>query len=82
MQPLGSPIRSLNNTNVNGVIQKLSIKEHVIQRSTAGFWSESERVVQEVYNAMPFLLVDNDSQVEILDPLAADMIGIFQPRNI
>nr|CAD7416643.1 unnamed protein product [Timema poppensis] len=37
VKAIGSPIKSLNSSNVSGVVQKLSIKEHVMTRSTAGF---------------------------------------------
>lgn len=56
VKPLGHPIISSKNPKVSGVVQLLSIKEHVIQRSTAGAWSEHERIIQEVHNVMPFVL--------------------------
>lgn len=62
---------------MTGVVQLLRIKEHVIQRSTTGFWADSERVVQEVHNVMPFSLCCKGVHVEISDPLAADVLGDF-----
>lgn len=38
VKPLGEPLTSINNRKITGVIQKLKIKEHVVTRSTAGFW--------------------------------------------
>lgn len=38
MKPLGEPLRSINKKDVTGVIQKLSIQEHVVARTSAGFW--------------------------------------------
>lgn len=35
---LGPPIRSQSSPDVTGVIQRLSLKEHTIARSSAGFW--------------------------------------------
>lgn len=75
VKPLGNPIVSINNPNVSGVVQLLRIKEHVVQRSTTGFWADSERTIQEVHNVMPFALETRGVQVEICDPLAADVLG-------
>lgn len=72
---MGNPIISANNPTISGVVQSLSIKEHVIQRSTTGFWSDQERTIQEVQNIMPFVLKSNSFEVEVLDPLAADVLG-------
>ncbi|CAH1375065.1 mitochondrial E3 ubiquitin protein ligase 1-like [Tenebrio molitor] len=76
VKPLGKPIVSSNNPNVTGVVQLLRIKEHVIQRSTTGFWSDSERIVQEVHNVMPFAVNNKGVQVEVADPLAADVLDM------
>jgi len=54
----------------------LRIREHVIQRSTAGFWSDHERVIQEVHNVMPFVLENGKFKVEIADPVAADILDM------
>lgn len=75
VKPLGNPIISNNNPSVTGVVQLLRIKEHVIQRSTTGFWSDSERTIQEVHNYMPFALETKGLQVEVVDPLGADILG-------
>lgn len=75
VKPIGNPIISSNNPKVSGVIQLLSIKEHVIQRSTAGFWSEHERLIQETHNIMPFVIESKGYNVEIVDPLAAEVLG-------
>lgn len=75
VKPIGNPIVSVNNASITGVVQLLSIKEHTIQRSTTGFWSDQERVIQEVHNVMPFILENKGFQVEVADPLAADVLG-------
>ena len=36
--PLGKPFRSVHDQWITGVIQKFSVKEHVVARTTAGFW--------------------------------------------
>lgn len=77
MKPIGNPIVSTSNAKVTGVVQLLSIKEHVVQRSTAGFWSDHERTIQEVQNVMPFALQANGQSVEVVDPLAADILGSY-----
>jgi len=38
VEALGTPITSVKNQNITGTIQKLSVKEHVVTRSSAGFW--------------------------------------------
>lgn len=75
VKPLGKPIVSNNNPNVTGVVQLLRIKEHVLQRTTTGFWSDSERIVQEVHNVMPFSISSKGVHIEVADPLAADVLG-------
>lgn len=88
VQPLGNPIVSIKNPEISGVVQLLSIKEHVVQRSTAGAWSEHERIIQEVHNVMPFVLENNGYKVEVVDPLAAEVLDldvisdIFKPSKL
>lgn len=60
---------------MQGVIQSLKIKEHVVQRSSAGFWSDSERTIQEVHNVIPFGLGGKGTVVEVVDPLVAEYLG-------
>ncbi|XP_019868962.2 mitochondrial E3 ubiquitin protein ligase 1 [Aethina tumida] len=76
VNPLGNPIVSNNNPNASGVVQLIRIKEHVVQRSTTGFWADSERTIQEVHNFMPFTLKNNSMQVEIVDPLSAEVLDM------
>ena len=38
VKALGTPITSVNNENITGTIQKLSLKEHVVARGSAGYW--------------------------------------------
>ncbi|ENN73297.1 hypothetical protein D910_08984 [Dendroctonus ponderosae] len=76
VKPIGVPIISSNNPNVSGVIQSLKIKEHVVQRSTSGFWSDSERTIQEVHNVIPFGLESKGVVVEVVDPLVAEYLDM------
>ncbi|XP_043282929.1 mitochondrial E3 ubiquitin protein ligase 1 [Venturia canescens] len=74
--PLGKPFRSINNDAVTGVIQKLSVKEHVVARTTAGFWSDQENTMQEIYNSMPFALRRGQYKVEVHDAVSAEILDM------
>lgn len=76
VKPLGAPLTSINNKKVTGVVQKLKIKEHVVARTTAGFWSDQERTVHKVYNTVPFVLQRGSHYVEVLEPLSADILDM------
>lgn len=84
--PLGKSLRSINNKDVTGVIQKLTLKEHVVARTSAGFWSDQERTVQEVYNKIPFALCNGSYKVEVIDAMAAEVLDmdtisdVFEPK--
>ena len=75
VKPISNAIKSYSNEKVTGVVQKLSIKEHVIARSVTGFWSNDLRTVSEMYNVTPFFISGNKIDVEIIDPLEANIIG-------
>ncbi|XP_076232244.1 mitochondrial E3 ubiquitin protein ligase 1 [Calliopsis andreniformis] len=81
VKPLGKPLNSINNKKITGVIQKLKIKEHVVARTTAGFWSDQERTVHKVYNTVPFVLQHNSHVVEVLEPLSADILDLDVVSN-
>ncbi|XP_066252969.1 mitochondrial E3 ubiquitin protein ligase 1-like [Euwallacea similis] len=76
VKSIGVPIISGNNPKVSGVIQCLKIKEHVVQRSSSGFWSDSERTIQEVHNVIPFGLESKGIVVEVVDPLIAEYLDM------
>lgn len=63
VKPIGNPIISSSNPKVKGVVQLLSIKEHVVQRGAMGAWAEQERPIQEVHNVMPFVLENKGYKV-------------------
>lgn len=79
--PLGKPLTSINDTKITGVVQKLKIKEHVVARSTAGFWSDQEHTVHKVYNTVPFALKHGTKTVEVLEPLSADILDLDVVSN-
>lgn len=76
VKPLGKPLSSINNKKLTGVVQKLKIKEHVVARTTAGFWSDQERTVHKVYNTVPFVLQRGPHAVEVIEPLLADILDM------
>ncbi|EFN86310.1 Mitochondrial ubiquitin ligase activator of nfkb 1 [Harpegnathos saltator] len=76
VKPLGEPLQSINKKHVLGVIQKLSIKEHVIARTSAGFWSDQTRTMQKIFNVIPFVLKKDSFSVEVIDPLSADILDL------
>ncbi|KAL0106086.1 hypothetical protein PUN28_016072 [Cardiocondyla obscurior] len=85
VKPLGESLQSINKKDVTGVIQKLSVREHVIARTSAGYWSDQERTIHQVCNTVPFVLKNGWHSVEITDPLSADILDLdvisdnFQP---
>ncbi|XP_020710349.2 mitochondrial E3 ubiquitin protein ligase 1 [Athalia rosae] len=76
IKPLGEPLHSVNNKVLTGVVQKLSVKEHVVARTTTGFWSDQERTIQEAYNSVPFVLQRGHYKVEVVDALAAEILDL------
>ncbi|KAG7306953.1 hypothetical protein JYU34_007077 [Plutella xylostella] len=87
VKPLGAPITSNYNQSVTGVVQRLTIKEHVIARTLAGFWSDQTRTIHEVCNAAPFVLSNGKYSIEVVDALAADLLDMdvisdkFEPMS-
>ncbi|XP_011312013.1 mitochondrial ubiquitin ligase activator of nfkb 1 [Fopius arisanus] len=73
---LGKPLYGVHDKSISGVVQKLSVKEHVVARTTAGFWSDQERTMQEIYNTVPFALRQGKHSVEILEPLSAEILDM------
>lgn len=54
---------------------RLTIKEHVIARTSAGFWSDQTRTIHEVCNSTPFVLNNGKYSIEVVDALAAELLG-------
>lgn len=76
VKSMGAPLKSFNMSDVSGVIQKLTLKEHIVTRRSSGFWQESERAIQEVCNSVPFVLKTEGGEVEILDALSSDILDL------
>ncbi|KAL0272034.1 UNVERIFIED_CONTAM: hypothetical protein PYX00_005161 [Menopon gallinae] len=89
VKALSPAIRSIHNPHISGVIQKHSIKEHVVSRSSSGFWTESQRTINEVFNSIPFAVVTKKGslEIEVIDPFAAKILDLevisdkFDPSN-
>ncbi|VVC96616.1 unnamed protein product [Leptidea sinapis] len=87
VKPLGNPITSNYNQTVTGVIQRLTIKEHVVARTSAGFWSDQTRTIHEVCNSTPFVLCNGKYSIEVIDALAAELLDLdvisdkFEPMS-
>ncbi|XP_051552956.1 mitochondrial ubiquitin ligase activator of nfkb 1-A [Myxocyprinus asiaticus] len=73
VQPIGEPLRSQFQEGSVGVIQKLLLREHkLVWNSLARTWTDSERVLHQRVNAVPFnLLGVNNAFVRVLCPLEA-----------
>ncbi|KAM0734939.1 Mitochondrial E3 ubiquitin protein ligase 1 [Formica fusca] len=76
VKPLGESLQSINKKDVTGVIQKFRVSEHVIARTSTGFWSAHERIIQKIYRVVPFVLQRGWYSVEIIDPLSADILDL------
>ncbi|KAL0966474.1 hypothetical protein UPYG_G00295710 [Umbra pygmaea] len=73
VQPVGEPLRSQFQEGSVGVVQKLMLREHkLVWNSLARTWTDSERVLHQRVNAVPFSLVGADqATVRVLCPLEA-----------
>lgn len=76
VKPIGKPLTGINGKYISAVIQKLKIKEHVVVRTTTGFWSDQKRAIYKIYNTVPFGLQRGSYSVEILEPLSADILDL------
>lgn len=54
---------------------RLTIKEHVIARTSAGFWSDQTRTIHEACNSTPFVLSNGKYTIEVVDALASELLG-------
>ncbi|XP_059201104.1 mitochondrial ubiquitin ligase activator of nfkb 1-A isoform X2 [Centropristis striata] len=73
VQPVGEPLTSPFQKEFVGVLQKFMLKEHrLVWNSLSHTWTDSERVVHQRVNAVPFVLVgSNETAVRVLCPLQA-----------
>ncbi|KAG8212648.1 hypothetical protein J437_LFUL018871 [Ladona fulva] len=89
VKAIGIPIDSTSAKGVTGVIQKVTVREHVASKGSHGFWSDSKRIIQETNNSVPFALVGKlGGAIEVLDaPTQAEMLELstisdkFQPSE-
>ncbi|KAJ8011583.1 hypothetical protein DPEC_G00059760 [Dallia pectoralis] len=73
VHPVGEPLRSQFQEGSVGVVQKLMLREHkLVWNNLARTWTDSERVLHQRVNAIPFNLVGLDqASVRVLCPLEA-----------
>uniref|UniRef100_A0AAY5KYQ0 RING-type E3 ubiquitin transferase n=2 Tax=Esox lucius TaxID=8010 RepID=A0AAY5KYQ0_ESOLU len=73
VHPVGEPLRSQFQEGNVGVMQKLMLREHkLVWNNLARTWTDSERVLHQRVNAVPFNLVGSDKAcVRVLCPLEA-----------
>ncbi|KAF3699288.1 Mitochondrial ubiquitin ligase activator of nfkb 1-A [Channa argus] len=73
VQPVGEPLISSYQKEIAGVLQKFMLSEHrLVWNSLSNTWKDSERVVHQRVNAVPFMLVgSDDTSVKVLCPLHA-----------
>lgn len=90
VKAIGVPIDSSSAQGITGVIQKITVREHVVSKGSHGFWNDSKRIVQETNNSVPFVLVGKSegTKIEVLDaPTHAEMLELttisdrFQPTE-
>ncbi|KAL2097038.1 hypothetical protein ACEWY4_006245 [Coilia grayii] len=73
VQPTGEPLRSQFQEGSVGVIQRLVLREHkLVWSNLARTWTDSERVLHQRVDTVPFKLVGPDqASVRVLCPLEA-----------
>ncbi|XP_070701305.1 mitochondrial ubiquitin ligase activator of nfkb 1-A [Pempheris klunzingeri] len=73
VQPVGEPLRSHFQKEIVGVMQKFMLREHrLVWNGLSRTWTDSERLLHQRVNAVPFVLVGSDeTAVKVLCPLQA-----------
>ncbi|KAK2822330.1 hypothetical protein Q5P01_022395 [Channa striata] len=73
VQPVGEPLTSSYQKEIAGVLKKFMLREHrLVWNSLSHTWTDSERVVHQRVNVVPFMLVGpDDTSVRVLYPLQA-----------
>lgn len=75
-------------TGVLGVLQRLVTKEHKSRR-VHGYWTDTQKVIGESINTVPFAIQRDDVTVQVAHPLTARFIrsnltvvhDVFNPRS-
>lgn len=74
-RPVGERLRSHYQDDCTGVMQRLILKEHkLIWNNLARSWSDSERIIHERVNVVPFDLISPEGgkcAVRVINPLEA-----------
>lgn len=76
VKAIGPPIKSLNKPWTNGVIQRLTVKEHAIQKSYYGTWLSRENIIDSKFDVVPFEIVDDIYRVTVTSPLNACRLNL------
>ncbi|CAJ1072124.1 mitochondrial ubiquitin ligase activator of nfkb 1-A [Xyrichtys novacula] len=73
VQPVGEPLTSHFQKEFVGVLQKFMLREHrLVWNSLSRTWTDSERLLHQKVNSVPFLLVGSDeTTVRVLCPVQA-----------
>ncbi|XP_041848067.1 mitochondrial ubiquitin ligase activator of nfkb 1-A [Melanotaenia boesemani] len=73
VKPVGEPLTSNFHKEISGVLQRFTLKEHkLVWSGMSRTWMETERVLHERVNMVPFLLSGlDDTTVRVLGPLQA-----------
>ncbi|XP_011500475.1 PREDICTED: mitochondrial ubiquitin ligase activator of NFKB 1 [Ceratosolen solmsi marchali] len=76
VQSIDTPIYGIHNKVITGVIHKLTLKEHLVVRTSSGYWSDQEHTMQEVYNCVPFVIKRGKHEIEVTNSLAAEVLDL------
>lgn len=63
--------------NVTGVFQRLKMNEHSVARAFGGYWTEHSKTIHVSHNSVPFMLTNKTVEVEIIEALSAEIIGMM-----
>lgn len=73
-------IKSTNN-EYTGVLLRKTIREHAVARNASGFWADHKNIIHVSHNAVPFILCRGSVNVEILDPISAELLDLDTVYN-
>lgn len=76
VEPLEEPLRSLNHADITGVVRKTCVSEHIVARTSGGFWTEKVERIKETYNTVRFALRQGRYKVEVVDPSSANILDL------
>nr|XP_046265187.1 mitochondrial ubiquitin ligase activator of nfkb 1-A [Scatophagus argus] len=78
VKPVGESLTSHFQKEIAGVLQRFTLKEHrLVWNSLTRTWTDSERVLHQRVNAVPFVLMGSDeTTVRVLCPLQASAVHL------